>query len=216
VGGGAGLWEQVFGKSKEACVYHYLVSIRHHPTPSPHPPPPASPSSYPPFTDAHVAKLKQLTLATLAARAAGSVLPYATLASALDTPPGRALDDLLIEGGLYTGLVKGRLDAAAAGLRVEAAAPRDVRRGELPALVAGLASWLDAVRGVAASLEAAGRGAMGAADARAAAAAAAALSPAAAAPAPASGPDAPTPGGGSGEAAHDAAEDAAGRPKRRR
>ena len=169
-----------------------------------------------------------MTLASLAARVPrGGLLPYATIATAVDVPPGRELDDLLIEGGLYTGLVVGRLDAAAAGVRVTRAAPRDVRRSELPAIASGLAAWLDAARGVAASLEAAGRGALAAAaDGKAAAAASAAAVDAAAggggggnARATASDGDAPAVPGelpSGAQATPDAMDDDGGRPKRRR
>ena len=199
----------------------------HTPHTTHHTPHTASPSSYPPLTDAHVAKLKALTLASLAAGVPrGGLLPYTSIAAAVDVPPGRELDDLLIEGGLYTGLVVGRVDAAAAGVRVVRAAPRDVRRAHLPSIAAGLASWLDAALGVAASLEAAGRGALAAAvDGKAAAAASAAAVDAAAgggggaARATASDGDAPAVPGESpsgAQATPDAMDDDGGRPKRRR
>jgi hypothetical protein len=74
-----------------------------------------------------VAKLKALTLATLAGSGDGAssssssrrMIPYSALAAAVDAASTPELEDLLIRGVLYAGLVDGKLDQRGGGcLRV--------------------------------------------------------------------------------------------------
>lgn len=53
----------------------------------------------------------------------------------------RELEDLLITGAFYAGLLRGKLDQAGACLRVEDAFARDVRPEEVGDVAAALGDW---------------------------------------------------------------------------
>ncbi|KXZ53888.1 hypothetical protein GPECTOR_6g806 [Gonium pectorale] len=103
----------------------------------------ASPSSFPPLSEAQVLKLKQLTVASMAA--SQKVLPYAQLQSALQIGGVRELEDFLINACFYTGvIVAGRLDQKMACLQVHDVLGRDVRPEHLPELNRRLGAWISA------------------------------------------------------------------------
>lgn len=68
-------------------------------------------------------------------------ISYAVLMEELDIPTVRQLEDFLINDCIYTGLVKGRLNQKEKLLRVEECSPRDVRRPDLPLVLAGAKEW---------------------------------------------------------------------------
>jgi hypothetical protein len=139
------------------------------------PPPTAAAARLPPLSEAAAYKLKQLTLASLAASSAGRPLPYPAIEAGLGLDGGgpAAVEAFITTGGLYPGLVTGRLDPAAGAFQVAGAAPRDARPEGVGGLVEGLRAWAGAARGVEARLRAAADRAVAGAAAAAAASAAA-------------------------------------------
>jgi COP9 signalosome complex subunit 7 len=103
----------------------------------------ASPSAYPPLSEAHIAKLRALSLITLA-RGRTSV-PYALLASSLFLPAARDVEQLVLDAGA-AGLVSARLDPRGGRVLMSGAAPRDVDAREGAGGVAELAAALGAWR----------------------------------------------------------------------
>lgn len=100
-------------------------------------------SSLPPLSEAQALKLKQLTVASMAA--GNKILPYAQLQGALDIGGVRELEDFLINACFYTGVIaSGKLDQKAACLQAHDVIGRDVRLEELPALTARLGAWISA------------------------------------------------------------------------
>ena len=99
----------------------------------------AAGESLPALTPAQELKLKKLTVATLAEGAA--TLAYDRLMPALELPTVRALEDLLINECMATGLVRGKLDQKARRFEVHQAIGRDIRPGQLPELIATLDAW---------------------------------------------------------------------------
>lgn len=59
----------------------------------------------------------------------------------LDIPTVRQLEDFLINDCIYAGLIKGRLNQKEKLLRIQECAPRDVRREDLPSVLAGIKAW---------------------------------------------------------------------------
>jgi COP9 signalosome complex subunit 7 len=111
--------------------------------------------SIPSLTRPQELKLKLLTVASLAEQV--SVLPYAVLKTALEMQSTRALEDLLINECVSTGLVKGKLDQKKARFEVHRAMPRDLKPGRLPELIDELSQWRDHIgdvlKGVAVELK---------------------------------------------------------------
>lgn len=98
----------------------------------------------PALSPAAAAKLRQLTIASLAART--RTLAFADMRAHLGLDDSEAathaLEDLIVDG-LDAGLFRGRIDAAAGTLDVHATEPRDVVTPEArDAVRAGLAEWL--------------------------------------------------------------------------
>lgn len=102
----------------------------------------AAPSSYPPLEPAVLAKLRALSLLSLAA--GRTTLPYAPTAAALDLPSARALEQLVLSARA-AGLLRARLDPRAARVLIDWTAPRDAHAA--PRGVADLAAALTAWRG---------------------------------------------------------------------
>lgn len=104
--------------------------------------PPALPSLNP----AQTLKLRRLTLMSLARGV--SRLPYATIASALDLPSTRAVEDVVI-GAIYEGLLSGgRLDPRAGVVKVTGCRGRDLTPADVAALGRGVAAWRARAGGV--------------------------------------------------------------------
>eukprot|EP00884_Botryococcus_braunii_P003456 jgi/Botrbrau1/13110/Bobra.0187s0067.1 len=89
-------------------------------------------------------KLKQLTAVTLAQEE--KRISYQTLMESLDIPTVRQLEDFLINHCIYAGLIKGRLNQKEKLLRVQECVPRDVRREDLPSVLAGVQAWIVRIR----------------------------------------------------------------------
>ncbi|KAF4402289.1 hypothetical protein G4B88_003210 [Cannabis sativa] len=87
-------------------------------------------------------KLKQLTVLTLAET--NKVLPYDQLMQELDVTNVRELEDFLINECMYAGIVRGKLDQLRRcfEVRVQFAAGRDLRPGQLGTMIQTLSSWL--------------------------------------------------------------------------
>ncbi|KAG2485314.1 hypothetical protein HYH03_015987 [Edaphochlamys debaryana] len=97
----------------------------------------------PALSEAQVLKLKQLTVASLAA--SQKVLPYSQLQAAIQIGGVRELEDFLINHCFYTGvIVSGKLDQKQACLQVYDVIGRDVRPEDLPDLTARMARWITA------------------------------------------------------------------------
>lgn len=80
-------------------------------------------SAYSPLSDAQLRKLRQLSVASLAAHSRS--LPYADLMDELGLSSRRELEDLVIEA-IYAEVVKGKLDQRNACFQVDQALARDV------------------------------------------------------------------------------------------
>ncbi|KZV43505.1 cop9 complex subunit 7a [Dorcoceras hygrometricum] len=87
-----------------------------------------------------VLKLKQLTVLTLAET--NKVLPYDTLMQELDVTNVRELEDFLINGCMYVGILRGKLDQLRRCFEVQFAAGRDLRPEQLGSMIETLAKWL--------------------------------------------------------------------------
>ncbi|PNW71372.1 hypothetical protein CHLRE_16g651500v5 [Chlamydomonas reinhardtii] len=103
----------------------------------------ANASSLPPLSEAQALKLKQLTVASLAA--SEKVLPYSQLQSAVSISGVRELEDFLINHCFYAGVITaGKLDQKQACLQVHDVIGRDVRREDLPQITQRMACWIAA------------------------------------------------------------------------
>ncbi|KAJ1531316.1 COP9 signalosome complex subunit 7a, partial [Cladochytrium tenue] len=92
----------------------------------------------PPLNKAQRDKLRLLSIVTFAGEQ-GS-LPYTELLEQLDVENVRELEDLII-GGIYQGILAGRLDQKKKCLDVEYGIGRDLRPGETAALLKSLTAW---------------------------------------------------------------------------
>ncbi|KAH7285508.1 hypothetical protein KP509_33G031300 [Ceratopteris richardii] len=70
------------------------------------------------------------------------VLPYDLLMKQLDISNVRQLEDMLINDCMYAGIVKGKLDQRRRCFEVQFAAGRDLRPGQLEAMIQTLANCL--------------------------------------------------------------------------
>ncbi|KAG2441640.1 hypothetical protein HXX76_003258 [Chlamydomonas incerta] len=103
----------------------------------------ANSASLPPLNEAQTLKLKQLTVASLAA--SEKVLPYSRLQSALSIGGLRELEDFLINHCFYAGVITaGKLDQKQACLQVHDVIGRDVRPEDLPLITQRMARWIAA------------------------------------------------------------------------
>lgn len=71
---------------------------------------------------------------------ATQTIPYARLLESLDLPSVRVMEDLIIDG-IYANVFSGRLDQKSQMLEIESAIGRDMRPGELEAVIAKLQDW---------------------------------------------------------------------------
>jgi COP9 signalosome complex subunit 7 len=104
------------------------------------------PDRFPELTELQLHKLRLLTVVSMAT--SRRTLPYSELFSALDLQDVRQLEDFLISGCLYGGLIKGKPDQKAQCLHVEDALPRDVPPDQLASVVLSLGGWLETARAV--------------------------------------------------------------------
>ncbi|BFZ64054.1 hypothetical protein YB2330_005192 [Saitoella coloradoensis] len=106
--------------------------------------------AYPPLSDAQLAKLKVLTLVSLASTASDHTLPYTDLMSTLDLSSDSALRELIITA-IYAGLIDGKMDAATQSLRVSRTKGRDIELSDtktVDEMLATLTAWDAACTGV--------------------------------------------------------------------
>ncbi|XP_052878330.1 COP9 signalosome complex subunit 7-like isoform X4 [Gossypium arboreum] len=102
-------------------------------------------SSLPQLVPDQVLKLKQLTVLTLAET--NKVLPYDELMMELDVMNVRELEDFLINECMYAGIVRGKLDQLRRCFefllwKIQFAAGRDLRPGQLGSMIQTLSNWL--------------------------------------------------------------------------
>ena len=81
-------------------------------------------ATLPPLNDDQTIKLKQLTIMAMAETL--KVLSYESLMASLDISSLRELEDLLISGCIYTGVVKGKLNQEKRQFEVHFSKGRDV------------------------------------------------------------------------------------------
>ncbi|CAM9269691.1 unnamed protein product [Ectocarpus fasciculatus] len=98
------------------------------------------PSKYIQLTDVQITKLRQLTLATLAAKS--ELLSYEFLMSELAMESVGSLQDLIV-AAIYIDLVKGKLDQKNAVFKVSDYAARDVRPEDIQGMISKLSAWYD-------------------------------------------------------------------------
>jgi COP9 signalosome complex subunit 7 len=104
----------------------------------------------PPLTPPQKTKLRQLSLVTLARKAA--IVPYDAIGQAVDVTEQRDLEDLVIET-VYAGLIAGKMDQMARQFKVSRASGRDVKPDAVGAMADALAQWADRADAVAEQLE---------------------------------------------------------------
>mmetsp|Transcript_11994 Transcript_11994/g.31117 ORF Transcript_11994/g.31117 Transcript_11994/m.31117 type:complete len:263 (-) Transcript_11994:76-864(-) len=98
-------------------------------------------AAFPKLEEPQVAKLRMLTVVSLAAE--NRVINYATLLRDLGLSDTRTLEDLIIEG-VYVGLFSGKLDQKRQEFQVEDTAGRDCKPGQLAEMIATLQAWVGA------------------------------------------------------------------------
>lgn len=118
-------------------------------------------SGLPALNEAQTLKLRQLSLATMAATvsntssdpSAPNNLSYGALQQELELDSRQALERLVISA-TYAGLITATLDPAGSTVRVSAVAPlRDLAPGSIPTLLSSLRAWSDRCSAVLASLD---------------------------------------------------------------
>lgn len=102
-------------------------------------------TSLPPLTPQMQTKLRQLTIVSLSAD--HKVIPYTVLQQQLDISNVRELEDLIIES-IYQGVIKGKLDQKFKQLEVDFAIGRDIRPGQVAAMMAILSAWSNRSEGI--------------------------------------------------------------------
>jgi len=95
-------------------------------------------------------KLQHLTIITLSEQ--GKCIPYNTLLQELGMNNLRELEDLIIEG-IYSEIIQGKLDQRRALLEVDTTIGRDIRKEDIPTIVATLENWYDTCETVLTSLQ---------------------------------------------------------------
>jgi len=98
----------------------------------------ANPSPFPPLSPTHLAKLRHLTIISLAADK--KILPYSLLSTQLGIQNIRELEDLIIDA-IYQKVIQGKLDQKKAALEVEFAIGRDLRPGQIDQMIQILQNW---------------------------------------------------------------------------
>ncbi|KAF8635279.1 hypothetical protein AX17_003960 [Amanita inopinata Kibby_2008] len=104
----------------------------------------------PSLNQAQVAKLKHLSIVSLAAER--RILPYSDLQTALDMPNIRELEDLIIDA-IYLDVLRGKLDQKEEQLEVEYTIGRDLEPGKLEHILTALQNWSATTSAVLATLD---------------------------------------------------------------
>ena len=141
------LWFGVHGKVEleERGAWRYLTLCR-----LCLPAPPRA-ASKPPLNAAQLLKLKQLTVASLAA--GSKELGYGALQVQLGFSSMRELEDFIISDCMNEGIVAGKLDQQRQCLQVHSALGRDVRPAQLEEVAATLQQWLGSCGGLLTAIE---------------------------------------------------------------
>jgi len=98
----------------------------------------ANSSAFPALSPNHLAKLRHLTIVSLAADK--KILPYSLLTTHLGIQNIRELEDLIIDA-IYQKIILGKLDQKKAALEVEFAIGRDLRPGQIDEMIQILQNW---------------------------------------------------------------------------
>lgn len=96
-------------------------------------------------------KLRQLTVATLAATR--KIIPYSVLMSELDISSVRELEDFIIAECFYGGVLQGRMDQKERCMQVHDVVGRDLPKSQLPQLTEQLSQWVQRSAELLAALE---------------------------------------------------------------
>eukprot|EP00484_Ammonia_sp_Unknown_P029133 CAMPEP_0197024038 /NCGR_PEP_ID=MMETSP1384-20130603/4692_1 /TAXON_ID=29189 /ORGANISM="Ammonia sp." /LENGTH=235 /DNA_ID=CAMNT_0042452367 /DNA_START=37 /DNA_END=744 /DNA_ORIENTATION=+ len=109
-------------------------------------------SKYPNLNAKQLAKLKQLSIVTLAGTSTTKILYYKNLQQKLDIKTVRELEDLIIDC-IYSGLINGRLDQRKALLEIRFCRGRDINEKAIGLMKNRLLSWLKATDQIIKQLE---------------------------------------------------------------
>ncbi|TFK96286.1 hypothetical protein BDV98DRAFT_536786, partial [Pterulicium gracile] len=104
----------------------------------------------PPLNPAQIAKLKHLSIVSMASER--RVIPYADLQTALSTPTIRDLEDLIIDA-IYLSLLTAHLDHSSHTLTIHSLSSRDVHPSSIPSLLYALEDWARTTGMVVGALE---------------------------------------------------------------
>ncbi|ODN81553.1 hypothetical protein L202_01971 [Cryptococcus amylolentus CBS 6039] len=107
-------------------------------------------SSFPELKEAHLHKLKQLTLVALALQHRS--LSYDHISSALQLESIRQVEDTVIDT-IYAGLLTGKLHHDQKVLHIDSVSGRDVRPKDLEQLQQGLANWCQTAQTLLSALD---------------------------------------------------------------
>ncbi|WVQ73046.1 hypothetical protein IAR50_002609 [Cryptococcus sp. DSM 104548] len=107
-------------------------------------------TSFPELKEAHINKLKQLTLVSLALQHRS--LSYDHISSALQLDSIRQVEDNVIDT-IYAGLLTGKLHHDQKVLHIDSVSGRDVRPEELEKLQQGLANWCQTAQTLLSALD---------------------------------------------------------------
>lgn len=110
----------------------------------------AASSSLPSLSPAQLAKLRHLTIVSLATK--NKCIPYSVLLEELDMQNLRTLEDLIIEV-IYADIVHGKLDQKNQQLEVDYALGRDIRPEAVPEIVSVLQDWCTGCEAMLQSIE---------------------------------------------------------------
>merc|ERR1711971_1110696 len=98
-------------------------------------------AKYPKLNGRQLAKLKQLSIVTLAGQSTTKILHYNALQKRLEIKTVRELEDLMIDC-IYSGLIIGRLDQRKALLEIRYCRGRDIDEKAIGLMKNRLLSWL--------------------------------------------------------------------------
>merc|ERR1712154_615351 len=107
---------------------------------------------YPSFNNKQLAKLKQLSIVTLAGQSTTKILYYNTLQQQLEIKTVRELEDLIIDC-IYSQLITGKLDQRKALLEIRYCKGRDINKKAIGLMKNRLMSWLKSTDHVIAMLD---------------------------------------------------------------
>ena len=108
-------------------------------------------ATLPQLTSPMMAKLRSLTIITLASK--HKRISYSVLLDALDLTNVRELEDLIIEI-IYIKAIEGKMDQKRNSLEVEASIARDIKPEQLDSIAAILTSWCENCDNVLVNIEA--------------------------------------------------------------